>query len=528
YQGALTRLARLGVNAVGIPLDRDGLRTDAVAAALDDLKHRGIRAKYIYTIPTVQNPTGTILSEQRRHELLRLSEDHGVPIFEDDCYADLIWDGRRPPALHAMSKSGGVIHIGSFSKSIAPALRVGYIVARWDILSRILALKTDAGSGALEQMVLAEVCTSHFTEHVPKLTRGLPAKLETLMEALAEQFGTSAEFDDPKGGIFLWVKLPDAVDTQKLAQAALAAGFAINPGRDWSTQAAYGKSRLRLCFANPSTQAIREGVAVLADVCRRELRTWRAARARRYLSVHSRESGNPPLRVPGEQSETRDPESRSVALGPRLRGDERRGEPLLFHLQRQPYRLAGGGRALDGDGRFQIDARLLGRGMDRVRASREMIEPGAGLVAERAPEIADRPIARGIAAEKRHVDGMIGHVGVGDAFLRKQQMIEVIVVDDHGAVAAEQLHAVGLPERGIARGQRVAHAEIDHRAVGEGQDCPGYVVRAITGILENAVLPARHHLDRPVALHEPAHQVDVIGEHVKHRRRVGIALENRK
>ena len=254
---------------MGIPLDRDGMRTDAVAAALDDLKRRGIRAKYIYTIPTVQNPTGTILSEQRRHELLRLSEQHGVPIFEDDCYADLIWDGRRPPALYAMS-SGGVIHIGSFSKSIAPALRVGYIVARWDILSRILALKTDAGSGALEQMVLAEFCASHFAEHVPKLTRGLRAKLETLMEALAEQFGTSAEFDDPKGGIFLWVKLPDVVDTQKLAQAALTSGIAFNPGPEWSTDKGYGKSRLRLCFANPSHADIRQGVAALAEVCRRE------------------------------------------------------------------------------------------------------------------------------------------------------------------------------------------------------------------------------------------------------------------
>src|SRR6266852_3022147 len=270
YQGALNRLTRLGVNVVGIPLDQEGMRIDALAAALEDLKRRNIRPKYIYTIPTVQNPTGTILPEARRVELLKLSESYGVPIFEDDCYADLIWDGRRPPALYAMSQSGGVIHIGSFSKSIAPALRLGFIVARWDILSRILALKTDAGSGALEQMVLAEFCTSHFSEHVPKLTRGLRAKLETLMEALAEQFGTSAEFDDPKGGIFLWVKLPDGVDTQKLAQAALAAGVAINPGRDWSTQEAYGKSRLRLCFANPSTQAIREGVAVLADVCRRE------------------------------------------------------------------------------------------------------------------------------------------------------------------------------------------------------------------------------------------------------------------
>ena len=270
YQGSLTRLARLRVNAVGIPLDQDGMRVDAVAAALDDLRRRGIRAKYIYTIPTVQNPTGTILSEARRRELLRLSQEHHVPIFEDDCYADLTWDGRRPPALYAMSERGGVIHIGSFSKSIAPALRVGYIVAGWDILSRILALKTDAGSGALEQMVLGEFCVRHFSEHVPKLTRGLRAKLDTMMEALAEHFGTAAEFDAPKGGIFLWVKLPDEVDTPKLAQAALAAGVAINPGPDWSTHEVYGKSRLRLCFASPSTQAIREGIAVLAEVCRRE------------------------------------------------------------------------------------------------------------------------------------------------------------------------------------------------------------------------------------------------------------------
>ena len=147
YQGSLNRLARLGVKAVGIPLDGDGMRVDAVAAALADLKSRGIRPKYIYTIPTVQNPTGTIMGEQRRLELLRLSEEYGVPIFEDDCYADLIWDGRRPPAIYAMSKRGGVIHIGSFSKSIAPALRVGYIVAPWEVLSRILPLKTDAGSG---------------------------------------------------------------------------------------------------------------------------------------------------------------------------------------------------------------------------------------------------------------------------------------------------------------------------------------------------------------------------------------------
>ena len=270
YQGALTRLSRLGVHAVGIPLDGDGMRMDALAAALDELKRRGVRPKYIYTIPTVQNPTGTILSEARRHELLRLAAAYGVPIFEDDCYADLIWDGRRPPALYAMSQHGGVIHIGSFSKSIAPALRVGYIVAAWELLARMLALKTDAGSGALEQMLLGEYCPAQFDAHVPELTRGLRKKLETLMDALNEQFGTAAEFDDPKGGIFLWVKLPDEVDTLKLFQPALAAGVAINPGAEWSTDKAYGKSRTRLCFAHPSHEAIRAGVAALAEVCRRE------------------------------------------------------------------------------------------------------------------------------------------------------------------------------------------------------------------------------------------------------------------
>jgi 2-aminoadipate transaminase len=269
YAGALSRLTRLGVNAVGLPLDKGGMKMDALAAALADLKGKGIRPKYIYTIPTVQNPTATILDEERRRTMIALADQYGVPIFEDDCYADLIWSGKRPPAIHALRKSG-VVHIGSFSKSVAPALRVGYIVADWQVMSRMLALKTDAGSGAIEQMLLAEFCTAHFASHVPQLNRALRAKAETLMEALGEQFGTSAEFDDPAGGIFLWVKLPDNVDIVKLSQAALAAGVSINPGPEWSTDKDHAKSRMRLCFANPSHETIREGVAVLADVCHRE------------------------------------------------------------------------------------------------------------------------------------------------------------------------------------------------------------------------------------------------------------------
>jgi 2-aminoadipate transaminase len=105
---------------------------------------------------------------------------------------------------------------------------------------------------------------------VPELTRGLRAKLDTLMEALDTQFGTAAEFEAPKGGIFLWVKLPDNVDTLKLYQAALKEGVSINPGPEWSTNKTHSTSRLRLCFASPTHQQIREGIAVLAEVCRRE------------------------------------------------------------------------------------------------------------------------------------------------------------------------------------------------------------------------------------------------------------------
>ena len=270
YGGALTKLTRLGVNAGGIPLDADGVRLDVLKQKLEELKHKGIKPKYIYTIPTVQNPTGAIMGEARRKELIELAAEHGVMIFEDECYSDLVWSGKRPKSLHALAGGEGVIHIGSFSKSIAPALRVGYLVAKWEVLARILALKQDAGSGSLEQMVLAEFCARHFANHVPKLSKVLHAKLQALREALAEQFGTAAEFGDPPGGIYLWIKLPENVDTTKLAQAALAAGVSLNPGPEWSTAKDYARCRLRLCFANPEPETIRKGVEVLAEVCRRE------------------------------------------------------------------------------------------------------------------------------------------------------------------------------------------------------------------------------------------------------------------
>ena len=270
YSGAITRLNRLGVKIVGVPLDRDGLSSERLETALAELRSKGIRPKYIYTIPTVQNPTATVMSEARRVDILRLSQAYGVPVFEDECYADLVWEGSRPSALRAMSDDDRVIHIGSFSKSIAPALRIGYLVAGWPVMSRILSIKSDGGSGALEQMVLAEYCTAHFDAHVRDLRNTLRRKLDALADTLRAHFGDAIEFDYPAGGIFLWVKLPSAVDTTRLAQLALQAGVAINPGAEWMTDSEAGKTRLRICFAHASEQNMREGIATLADLCRRE------------------------------------------------------------------------------------------------------------------------------------------------------------------------------------------------------------------------------------------------------------------
>ena len=270
YGSALARLRKLGARPVGIPLDDDGMRMDRLAETLAALASEGVKPKFIYVIPTIQNPGGSIMPEERRAELLRLSAAYGVPVFEDECYADLLWTGERPPAIAAMDEGGQVIHCGSFSKTIAPALRVGYIVAEPALIARMVACKTDGGTGALEQLMLAEYCRTRFDAHVDRVTGLLKEKLDAMTGALEEHFGTAAEFVPPEGGIFLWISLPDAVDAMKLAAASAAAGIAINPGPEWSAEAEPARSRIRLCFGNPTVEEIRNGVGKLAEICHRE------------------------------------------------------------------------------------------------------------------------------------------------------------------------------------------------------------------------------------------------------------------
>lgn len=272
YGGMISRLRQLGVEVLGVRLDADGIVTEHLAELLERCAAAGRTPKYVYTIPTVQNPTGSVMSVARRRELLELCRRHGVLIFEDDCYADLLWDGPRPPAIRSLAAAEGdagqVVYCGSFSKSIAPALRIGYVVADAAVLRQMLALKTDAGTGALEQLVIAEYAAAHFDSHVEQLCAVLAAKSAVMCEAVGEHLGDAATFTAPRGGIFLWLRL-DGVDTAALVAPAAEAGIEFNPGGGWSADPSWGASRLRLCFGHPDADTIRAGVAELAEVVRR-------------------------------------------------------------------------------------------------------------------------------------------------------------------------------------------------------------------------------------------------------------------
>jgi 2-aminoadipate transaminase len=270
YSGAFSKLARAGARCVGAPLDEDGVIPEGLDRLLRDLKAQSVTPRYLYTIPTVQNPTGTIMSVNRRHQLLAVTRAHGLPVLEDDCYADVSWEGPLPPALYALDPTR-VIYIGSFSKSLAPALRVGYAVAQPDLVSQLLACKNDGGTGAVDQLTVSQYLDRRLDTHLREVSRTLEAKSVAMIEAFARHFGTQARIRKPAGGIYVWVELPDHVDTRNLVEPAKAAGITFNPGAEWACDPESAKHFMRLCFAMPSLNEIETGIAELAKIYRSHL-----------------------------------------------------------------------------------------------------------------------------------------------------------------------------------------------------------------------------------------------------------------
>ncbi len=266
YASSISRFKKSGAVVIPVKLDDDGIVMDDLARILAEQKAAGTPVKMIYTIPTIQNPTGSILPMDRRVRMVELARQFDTLIFEDECYADLIWAGGAPAALYSMAPER-TVHIGSFSKTLAPALRLGYATGDWEILGRMTALKNDGGTGALDQMIASEYFTTYFDQHVESLTKVLGDKLDCMIEAVEAEFGSHMTLFKPKGGIFLWMKLPDEVDVRTLIGPAGKEGIVFNPGPEWSLLGDGAKSHLRLCFALNSKENIREGVAKFARVC---------------------------------------------------------------------------------------------------------------------------------------------------------------------------------------------------------------------------------------------------------------------
>lgn len=271
YAGVLRNAERRKVNVIGIPMDEDGMRMDILASTLADLRTKGVKPKYIYTIPTLQNPTGTVMSMERRKEILRLSIEYQVPIFEDECYADLVFEGEWEHAIRSLDQSNHVLHIGSFSKSLAPGVRLGYVVAPEDVMSQLLPSKIDVGTNMITAMMVADFLQGHYEEHNSALRAGLRRKRDAVVAALGEHFGPSVDFYQPRGGMFIWVRFPEGVDTNVPLAAAKREGVIYNPGKEWSADPQnHGSNYLRICYGLPSESQIWEGIGRMAKVFNQE------------------------------------------------------------------------------------------------------------------------------------------------------------------------------------------------------------------------------------------------------------------
>ena len=269
YVGSLNCFRKFGVNLAGVPVDDEGMDVDAMEATLKDLAQRGTKPKFIYTIATNQNPTGTMMPESPRRRLIEVARAFDVPVVEDDCYADLIFEGDAPVSMYSLDPES-VIYIGSFSKILGPGVRLGFFAAKEETLQRVLHWKIDGGTSNLAAYVAAEYFKEHVWDHVATINRIVKGKLDVVQEELAARPESFLDFSKPKGGLFIWVKLPEDVDPVRLQAIALERGIRYGTGKMFH---AYGQDikYLRLAFGYPSIEDFRQGLPLLAE-CVQEAR----------------------------------------------------------------------------------------------------------------------------------------------------------------------------------------------------------------------------------------------------------------
>lgn len=265
YLGAIQSFSLFEPNYVAVPTDGGGLIPEQLT------QDRVSGARFIYVLPNFQNPTGLTLDLARRQALVERCAAAQLPIIEDDPYGDLRYAGTAQPGLLGLGRAAGatVIRLGTFSKVLAPGLRLGYIVAPRPIIAKLVQIKqaTDLHTATLTQMAVYEAVKGGFlASHLPMVRDLYKEQCGYMLDAMAQHFPATASWTKPEGGMFIWVTLPEHIDGTELLARAIARNVAFVPGAPFYAGAEQKTNTLRLSFVTVSEEKIREGIAILGQL----------------------------------------------------------------------------------------------------------------------------------------------------------------------------------------------------------------------------------------------------------------------
>ena len=270
YSGTLQQMRRFRADIRGVACDAEGMLPAVLEQVIQQAISEGKPPKFIYTVPTFHNPQGWTMSLARRKAMVALAQQYDVPILEDDCYWDLRYDGGDVPSLHALDGTGRVIYVSSFSKVIAPGMRLGYMAAPPDLLARAVAAKSGGSVNTFAAFAVHRYATGHLNSHIEEINDIQRTKRDAMLAALDEHFGPyGATWSHPQGGLFIWLQLAEGVDVAAIRDKVLeTADVGYLPGNNFAPDGIAGKNRLRLCFGYNTPEEIGEGIARLATAFR--------------------------------------------------------------------------------------------------------------------------------------------------------------------------------------------------------------------------------------------------------------------
>lgn len=272
YGGTLGQLRRFRADIRGVATDNSGMVPEAAEETIQAAIAEGKRPKFIYLVPTFQNPQGWTMSLERRQAMVALSHKYGIPILEDDCYIDLRYDGTDVTSLYSLDGgTGHIMYVGSFSKCIAPGMRLGYMTATREVLERVLGCKTGGAVNTFAAIAVHRFATEHLYSHIEEINEIGRTKRDAMLTALDEHFGDGATWSQPDGGLYLWLTMPEGVDITEIRDRVLdAADVGYLPGPNFAPDGVSGRNRARLCFGYNTPEEIQEGIARLATAFRNE------------------------------------------------------------------------------------------------------------------------------------------------------------------------------------------------------------------------------------------------------------------